>query len=147
MASQAIPAIGTVFERKVSDSSSGGAAVWTAVGEVTSIPGPSLTRTTIDVTSFDSTGGYKEFIGALRDGGELALEMNFLDGSYTLFKADLESDDKQEYRIVLPNTIHTTFNFTGLVTALSTSLPLDDKVGMTVTLKISGPVTVSYPAP
>ena len=53
MASNAISGVGTVFLR-----------AGTALAEVNSITGPGMTRDFIDVTSLDSTSGYREFIAA-----------------------------------------------------------------------------------
>ena len=42
---------------------------WEKQAEITGIAGPTMTRTTIDTTALDTTGGYMTFIGGLRDGG------------------------------------------------------------------------------
>jgi len=138
--SDAISGVGTVFNRANGTSSS---PAFTAVAEVTSIGGPNLTRGVIDVTSLDSTDGYREFIGGFRDGGEIPLGMNFTLDGYDDMKADFESDDLHDYQIVLPDDGATTFEITGLVTALGMAVPMDDKVTSSVTIKISGIVTVT----
>ncbi len=137
--SNAIAGVGSSFQRE-RDNSSG---TYLAIAEVGSITGPNLSRGTIDVTSLDSTDGYREFIGSFRDGGELTFEMNFTRDGYIFMKTDLEDDDKKNYRIVLTDTGATTFDFLGFVTAVGLAVPLDDKVSSSVTIKISGPVTVS----
>lgn len=139
MVSNAIAGVGSAFKRE-SDTSSG---FFVAIAEVGSITGPNLSRATIDVTSLDSTGGYREFIGSFRDGGELTFEMNFTRNGYIFMKDDLESDVKKNYQIVLADTGATTFDFLGFVSALGLAVPLDDKVSSSVTIKISGEVTVS----
>ncbi|KKL57641.1 hypothetical protein LCGC14_2233420, partial [marine sediment metagenome] len=70
---------------------------WVNIAEINSITGPGMTRDTIDVTSLDSTGGYREFKGGFRDGGTVQLAMNFIRASIDLMKADFESDDLQGY--------------------------------------------------
>lgn len=139
MVSNAIAGVGSSFLRE-RDNSSG---TFLAIAEVGSITGPNLSRASIDVTSLDSTGGYREFIGSFRDGGELTFEMNFTRDGYIFMKEDLESDVKQNYQIILTDTGATTFDFLGFVTALGLAVPLDDKVSSSVTIKISGQVTVS----
>jgi predicted secreted protein len=140
MVSNAISGVGTVFNRADGNSSD---PSFTAVAEVNSISGPNVTRDTIDVTSLDSTSGYREFIGGFRDGGELSLEMNFTLDGYDDLKADLDSDVLHDYQIELQDTGQTTFEITGLVTNITLAIPMDDKVTATVTIKISGPITVS----
>lgn len=135
MPSQAINAIGTKFYRWSSDSSE-----WQVVAEVSAIGGPSMSRETIDVTSFDSEDGYKEFIGGLRDAGSMSLTMNFTRANYELMKDDFESDVKQNYKIVVPDTAETTLEFEGLVIELPLNFDVTDKISMDVTIQISGKV-------
>jgi len=139
MASNAFSGVGTAFNR--GDGSS--AEAFVAIAEINSIGGPNLSRDVIDVTSLDSTGGYREFIAGFRDGGEVTLNMNFTLDGYDDLKADFDSDDTVNYQIVLADTGATTFDFAALVTALGVSVPMDDKVTCDVTLKISGAVTPS----
>jgi len=128
--------VGTEFRRW-----SGSA--WVAISEINSISGPNMSRDTIDVTSLDSTGGYREFIGGFRDGGTVQLAMNFLRATLDTMKTDFESDTLQNYEIVLPDTETTTLEFTGLVTELPLEVPPDDKITMTVSIKVSGQVTLN----
>lgn len=129
--SNAVSGIGTIFSRY--DGSQ-----WVPIAEITSITGPNKSRNTIDVTSFDSVDGYKEFIGGLRDGGEFNFTMNFTEAGYILINDDFEDDTLQKYRVTLPNTEGTVLEFDGLVTALPLDVPLDDKISCSVTIKISG---------
>jgi predicted secreted protein len=139
--SNAIAGVGTVFLRW--DDSAGGAGDWTQLAEVNSISGPSMTRDFVDVTSLDSTGGYREFIAGFRDGGTVTLNMNFTRTTYDLMKDDFEDDDSQHYEIVLPDTDQTSFQFEGLVTELPLEISTDDKVTANVTIKVNGQVTVN----
>ncbi len=138
--SDAISGVGVVFSRQDPDDSSGAAFV--AVAEVNSIGGPTMSRDFIDVTSLDSTGGYREFIGGFRDGGEVTLEMNFTIGGYGMMKADFENAESANYRIVLPDTGATQFDFAGYVTQLPLNIVPDDKITASITIKVSGEVTL-----
>ncbi len=138
MSSNAVSGVSTQFQRWSTTS-----GLWVNVAEVNSITGPGKTRNTIDVTSLDSTGGYKEFIAGFRDGGTVALSMNFTRASYDLMDDDFESDVLQNYEIVLPDSQKTSFEFQGLVTELGLAVPMDDKITSDVSIKISGQVTVN----
>lgn len=138
MASNAISGVGTKFRRWNTTS-----GVWENLAEVNSISGPSMTRDFIDVTSLDSTGGYREFIAGFRDGGTVNLTMNFTRTTYDLMKTDFEDDAAQNYEILLPDNDSTSFEFEGLVTELPLEIPTDDKVTANVTIKIVGQVTVN----
>jgi len=141
MSSGAFSGVGTTFKR--SDMAS--TPTFTAIAEINSINGPSMSRDTIDVTSLDSTGGYREFIAGFRDGGEITLNMNFTVAGYDALKDDFESETRVDYKIVLDEggTNETSFDFEGLVTSLGLSVPMDDKVTTDVTIKISGQVTMT----
>jgi len=140
--SNAFSGVGTTFRRATGASSSAG-SVFETIAEVNSISGPNKTRGTIDVTSLDSVGGYKEFIASFRDAGEVSLEMNFTRDGYDDLNDDFESDSSVEYRIVLPDTGATQFDFTGYVTGLSMAIPMDDKVTASVSIKITGQVVMT----
>lgn len=137
--SDAISGVGTLFKRSDMTSS----PTFNAIAEINSISGPDKTRETIDVTSLDSTGGYREFIASFRDAGQVVLEMNFTRDGYLDMNDDFEIDTLVDYQIVLPDTGSTTLDFSGLVTDIGLAVPLDDKVTAPVTIKISGQVTLT----
>jgi len=130
MASNAIAGVGAVFKRNS-----------VTLAEVNTITGPNRSRDTIDVTTLDSTGGYREFIGGFRDGGEVMLDMNWTRAGFDLLNTDFEASTSQSYSIVMPDSGNTDFSFSGWVTNISKSIPADDKVTMTVTIKIDGQIT------
>ena len=132
MASNAFAGVGTVLQMNTN-----------AIAEINSITGPNMSRDQIDVTSLDSTSGYREFIAGFRDGGELTLNMNFTRDSYDDFLIAFQDDSAQAFSVALPDAGATTFTFNGWVTGLGMAVPLDDKVTSDVTIKISGPVTMA----
>lgn len=140
--SNAISGLGTKFLRWDS-SAPAGSSDWQAIAEIISISGPTMTREFIDVTSLDSTGGYREFIAGFRDGGTVTLNMNFTSATYSIMKDDFEDRDSQFYEIVLPDENSTSFEFEGLVTELPLEIPTDDRVTANVTIKVVGKVEVN----
>jgi predicted secreted protein len=134
--SNAVSGIGTLFRRWTN-------SAWSNIAEVKNITGPGMTRATIDVTSLDSTAGYREFIAGLRDAGTIALKMNFTRATYAIMLADFESDTLQNYEILLPDGENTGFEFEGLVTELPLTVPVDDVITADVTIKISGQVVIN----
>jgi predicted secreted protein len=136
MASTAVAGVGTVFKRW-------NGSAWVAVAEINSITGPSMSRDTIDFTSLDSTGGYREFITGFRNAGTVVLAVNFTRDTYDLMKTDFESNTAQNYQIVLPDVENTGLDFEGLVTELPLTIPADDKVTADVTIQVTGKVEIS----
>ena len=111
------------------------------IAELTNIDGPELSRDTIDVTSHDSANDYKEFIGGLKDGGEIALEGNFIPGDTNGqigLQIDFEAGTVQSFVMTFPTAMATTWTFSGVVTKFKTSAPHDDKAKFSASIKVSG---------
>jgi predicted secreted protein len=136
MASNAVAGVGTVFNRW-------NGSAWVPIAEINSITGPSMSRDTIDVTSLDSTGGYREFITGFRNAGTVVLAMNFTRDTYELMKTDFESNVAGNYQIDLPDVEGTSLDFEGLVTELPLTIPADDKITADVTIQVTGKVEIS----
>lgn len=136
MASKAISGVGVEFHRW-------NGVTWDPISEITSIKGPGMKRETIEVTSIDSVGGWKEFIAGFREAGTLSLSMNFSRGNLDMFMLDFESDNEQFYEIVIPDLLVTTIEFSGLVTELPLSISAKDAISNDVTIQITGKPTVN----
>mgnify|MGYP000866049434 CR=1 FL=1 len=118
------------------------------VAGLTSIGGLELSADTIDTTTLDSDGGYREFIGGFKDGGEVSLEGYFIPETgkgqkelYDLF----ESGSKETFEIQFPNDI-ASWEFDGVVTGFSTSADLEDPLAFSCTIKVSGKPTLTVGA-
>ena len=135
-------AFGTQFKR----GNGATVEVFTRIANVTSISGPNRTRETIDVTAHDSPDAYMEFVGGLKDGGEVSLEINY-DPSETTHDLDDDFDDEdpRNYQIViLPDTPDEhTWDFAAVLTELGDEFPYDDKMSRSLTVKISGKPTLT----
>lgn len=119
-----------------------------AVAGLTSIGGLELSADTIDVTTLDSDGGYREFIAGFKDAGEVSLEGYFVPEAtkgqnelYTLF----ESGATSAFTIEFPNNI-AKWEFNGIVTGFGTGADLEDPLSFSATLKVSGAPTLTVPA-
>lgn len=96
MTTQATPGKGCFFYR----GNGASPEVFTKLAEVTSINPSGATLDTIDVTNMDS-GGYKEFIQGLKDGGDVSVGMNFLPGAATHLRMmqDFKDPAVRNYRV------------------------------------------------
>ena len=136
-------AFGTRFQRGDDAGTS-----FQTIANVTSISGPSRTRETIDVTAHDSADGYMEYLGGLRDGGEVTLDLNYDpdETTHTVLDTDFDADDNpREYRVVLnpDQDDEYTWNFSAIITDLSDEFPYDDKMSRSATFKITGKPTLA----
>jgi len=116
------------------------------IANVTNVGGPARSRETIDVTAHDSPDQWMEFIGGLKDGGEISLDINY-DPAEVTHDLDDDFDDEtpRNYQIViLPDTEDEyTWSITGIMTALEDEFPYDDKMARTMTIKVSGKPTLA----
>lgn len=121
-----------------------------AVMGVKSMTGPNISRTTHDVTDMQSPSGWKEFIGGLVDGGEVQFDANLLPHNETQnqedggFMAEFDKSScssRGNWRISFPECDGDPqgyMAFAGIVTGQSMTFPLDDLMGFTGTIKVSG---------
>lgn len=134
---------GTLFKRATTLSPGN---VFETIADVTNIGGPERSRETIDVTSHNSPGQWMQFIGGLKDGGEISLDINY-DPSQATHDLDDDFDDDapRNYQIViLPGTDDEhTWSITGIMTGLSDEFPYDDKMARTMTIKVTGKPTLA----
>lgn len=120
----------------------------TAVANLTSIDGLGVSADTVETTTLDTTGGYRTFVGNLRDAGEVSISGYFTHASHNAFFVDFEDGSLDSYTIEFPDkvaTAGTKWTFTAVVTGFSTSAELEDLVGFEATLKISGKPTLTAP--
>ena len=132
--SEAVSGIGVIFKRSNMASSGG---IYAAVAEITSVKIGGKKRDMTDVSSFDSTGGFREFISGFRDGGQVDLGMNFTRDGFDDLNDDFETDTLVDYEIVFPGTIGT-YQFSGfVVSGPDIDLALD-KISGSCSIKVSG---------
>jgi len=127
-----ISGVGTQFERYNTTLNA-----WEEIGHIKSITGPNKSRSTIDTTSLNTTGGYRTFITGLRDAGQVTLSMFYTRDTYDLFNTDFESDVEKDYQIILPDSENTAIPFNGLVIEMPLTIP-EEAVTFDVTIKVSG---------
>jgi len=116
---------------------------------IKSISGPSISRDTHDTTDMQS-GTFREFIGGLVDAGELSFDANFLPRDPTqgqeeggfMGEFDRSScDSLGNWRILIPDCEgepESYLEFGGIVTGQSMEFPMDDIMGFSGTIKVSG---------
>lgn len=116
------------------------------VGGLTEIGGIELSADTLDTTTLESDGGYREFIGGFKDAGEVSLsgylEIDASNGQKKMYDA-FETGDVQEFAIEFPENIGAKWAFKGVVTGFSTGASLEDLISFGATIKVSGKPTLT----
>ena len=115
-------------------------ATFEVIASLTSISGPGIKRETIDVTAHDSPNGWMEFLGGLKDGGEVSFDMNRRPSVHDVLVADFEDDEPRSYRVEWRSGAAWTFD--GILTSYEPDSPYDDKLSCAATLKVTGQPTV-----
>jgi len=115
------------------------------IANVTSISGPGLTLETIDVTNHSSASNWREFIGGLKDGGEVNIDISYEPAGATHKNAAggllyfLTTRAIAYFSLTFPNTgVNTVWSFTALVASFEPSIAVGDALTASVTLKITG---------
>ncbi|MCY0919603.1 MULTISPECIES: phage tail tube protein [unclassified Streptomyces] len=132
-------AFGTQFKR----GDGGSPETFTALAEVTNISGPGLSRETIDVTSHSSPDAWMEFVGGLKDGGEVSIDVNYAPSMHDSLVDDFDDVDPRNYQVVFPDPDTTTWSIKAVMTGFESEAPYDDKLAATITFKVSGKPTIS----
>lgn len=115
-----------------------------AIGQLTSISSPSMSQETIDVTTLDSAGEYREFIGSFKDGGDVTASGFFNPqdpGQEAVYEA-LENSSTEDFEIEFPAAMGASWKFKGIVTAYNTPAELEDAIAFEITIKVSGKPTL-----
>lgn len=115
---------------------------FTDVADVSNITPPGIARDTIEVTSHGSPDGWKEYLGGLKDGGEVTIEVNYDPTKHDVLAGDLDTGDPKNYKIVFPGTLGE-WAFTAVLTGFAPEAPVDDKLSAELTYQVSGKPTLT----
>lgn len=108
------------------------------LGEVLDMTGPNLTRDAVDATNMSSTSRHREYIGGLRDAGEITAELNYAPGSAGDDQLLLAYNDDDYWPIKITFHNSDTWTANAFITAYEPSMPNEDKMTLSVTFKLTG---------
>ncbi len=122
------------------DSASSGS--YTTIGQLGDVGGPDTSVDAVDVTTHDSASAAREFIMGLIDGGEVTLDIVYDPAlaTHQLLQTVLAARTNRPWRINFAG-LATTCSFSGGITGLGPSAPVEDKLMCSVTIKVTGLVT------
>jgi len=132
-----------------------GSGVFTELAAVGAISGPSLSMDTNEVTNRDSPERWREYIGGLKDAGEVSFDIYWnmteeTHGTVTGLLQDFHSSSQavaRLFKIIWPDTAKTVWLFNGLITGFDIEAPYDDAMTANITIKISGKPTLKVIPP
>jgi predicted secreted protein len=140
MPSKAIFAQGTLL--KIGDGGSP-TETFATIAEVRSINGPGLTSDSNDITTHDTSDGFREFSQGLKDGGSLDFDINFVPtiaehSASSGLLANYLDGGRRNFQMVFPDQAQTTWVLHGFVQNFSINAPVDDVLTASVSIKLSG---------
>jgi len=128
--SQAVLGYGTLLQR-----------AGVTVLEILKIGGPNMKADMKEVSNMLSPNTYKEFIAGMREGGEVTFEGNYIPkdsgNTQVTLRTDFENGTQSSWTIILSGSLGT-WTFTAMVASLNPSYPLDDRIVVSGSLKITG---------
>lgn len=110
--------------------------VFTAIARVGDVEGPSTERETHDVTTHDGDG-YREFIGGLKDGGEVSADIQYDPADHNSLVEDYEDTEARNWKMVWPNSLGE-IAYAAILTGFQPSGPVDGTMAASVTWKVTG---------
>lgn len=117
--------------------------VFTAIADITNLSGPGLSRETLDVTSHGSPDAWMEFLGGLKDPGEVSADINYQPALHDTLVDDFDDTAPRNYQIVFPDATSTTWSFGAIITGFEPESPYDDKAAASLTFKVTGKPTIA----
>lgn len=113
--------------------------------EMVNITGVSQSVDPLDVTNHDSSSSFREFIAGLRNGGEISMDGNFITGDslgQIALHTDMQAGSTKACFILLPMAQGIAMNFNAVAKGFEPSFPADGKMGLALSLQVSGKPTL-----
>lgn len=108
----------------------------TELAGITNITGPGISREILDVTAHDSADAYREFLGGVKDPGEVSVDVNYDPDVHDVWIDDLDDVTPRDYQIEFPDG--TTWDFAAFLTSFEPSAPFDGKLTASASFKVTG---------
>jgi len=116
----------------------------TELAEIFAVTPPNPQVDDVEATHFKSPNRYREYITGLIEYGEGTFEMNYVPGSATdiLIRAAITDGVARSYKIAIPDGDVGLWEITGecIVKGYERSIPIDDRMTATMTIRFTGAV-------
>jgi predicted secreted protein len=131
--------------QKVGDGAS--IEVFTTIGQVRSISGPTTTATVVDVTTHSTTGNWMEKLSVLIDPGTLSFPINYDSADAThMFASGLWADlialTERNFETLFPASIGK-LAYAAFLTGHGFDVPVDNVLQANIELTINGAITAT----
>jgi hypothetical protein len=129
-------AIGTQLQIGTSDSPS----AFTSVARIVSFSGPAIDNEQEEITTLDSTGGFKEFRSTLKSPGEITMKLYWLKGNtqHALLRSTAESGGTLYGRVLGSDSPRTSIRIAFTVKNFKIDFQATGIISVDVTLQVTG---------
>ena len=110
-----------------------------AMAEVLDVTPPGISRESVQSSHMGSTNAHTFLPTKLYDGGEVGLEIAF----DPQFSTMLTNTAEVAVVITFPDSASTTWTFNGFITGYEPADPLEDRMTATLTIKVTGEITIA----
>lgn len=138
-----LDAFGVLLERGTVPSG-GGDTTYVPIANMGNLEGPETERETYDVSAHDSPDGWREFVGGLKDGGEVTAELNYDPSEHDTLLEDYDLSQPIPWRVTWPTGDK--WEFGAILSGFKPEAPVDDKLAAEAKFKVSGKPEI-IPAP
>jgi len=141
--------LGLIDDATSNPTVAGGAAeAFTTIAQVKNISGPGMSLDTEDVTTHDSTDAWEEVVATVLRSGEVTLDLVYDPATATHghgvgLLAVMPRRATRNFKVIFPDTGATTWSFAAEVTGFEPDMPHDGALTASVTLKLSGVITLA----
>lgn len=121
-------------------------STYASIPEAEGLAVPEVQIEYIDVTNFDSSGGFREFIAGLKDAGEITVPCGYTTALYTTAVGYQTNGTLIYFKTTLPletgqSTSGDEFTFTGYVTPRLQTNAVGEAIKMELVVRTSGNVS------
>jgi predicted secreted protein len=118
----------------------GNPETFTLIPEIRSISGPGMSADTLDATSMDTPGGFRDKKQGLKDWGTLSFELLWIptNARHQQLFDDFKAGTERNYELVFPNVGNTKFSFKGFVNRMPAQANFDALLTLSVEITIMG---------
>jgi len=111
------------------------------IGGLTDVSIPEVEVTDIDTTTHDTAGGYRTFVGGLKDGGVLTISGLYdIENTGQAFLRNPANQGGEPVACTVTFSDASEATFDAVVKGYGVTNPLDENVTFSASLRISGPV-------
>lgn len=122
---------------------SGAGPTYTPLANITKIRPFAQKADTIDVTAHDSADEFREKLAGLKDSGQLSADLNFDESNTGHAWLSSNLGTVKSFKVTFSGGTPKVATFSAFVNGLTPELPHDNKQTATVTLEITGKVTIA----